>query len=52
VDISYLLPSKKAQKEIKQAFEKCDTTKLKPVYEHLNEKYDYDTLRLIQAYTR
>jgi ATP-dependent DNA helicase RecQ len=52
VDISYLLPSKKAQKEIKQAFEKCDTTKLKPVYEHLNEKYDYDTLRLMQTYTR
>ncbi|MEA3322618.1 MAG: DNA helicase RecQ [Patescibacteria group bacterium] len=47
IDITYLLPSKKAQKEIKEGFEKHGTAKLKPVYEQCNEKYSYDEIRLV-----
>ncbi len=47
IDITYLLPDKKAVEEIKQAFKKYGTNKLKPIYEHCNEKYGYNQIRLV-----
>ncbi len=47
IDISYLLPSKKAQKEIEEGFKKHGNDKLKPVFEHCNGKYTYDEIRLV-----
>jgi len=50
IDITYLLPQKKSQKEIEKGFKKHGTAKLKPVYEQCNERYSYDTLRLMQIH--
>ncbi len=49
IDINYLLPSKKTQKEIEEAFKKHGTDKLKPVFEHCNGKYTYDEIRLVNC---
>ena len=49
-DIEYLLPLKKDLIKIKSAFEKCGYEKLKPVFDELKEKYDYEILRLVKAY--
>ena len=48
LNLEYLKPEKKKYNEIKSAFEKCGTEKLKPVFDELNEKYDYDDLRLVR----
>ena len=48
IDITYLLPPKKAQKEIKEGFKKYGNAKLKPVFEYCKGKYSYDELRLVQ----
>ncbi len=50
LDIHYLLPDKKTVSEIEEAFEKCGTTMLKPVYAYLSEKYPYDTLKLMRLF--
>ncbi|MFH1456899.1 MAG: helix-turn-helix domain-containing protein [Patescibacteria group bacterium] len=47
-DIKYLLPDTKDYKKIKLAFDKCGWEKLKPVFEYLEEKYDYDILKLVR----
>ncbi len=47
IDIKYLLPNQKAQKEIREGFKKYGHTKLKPIYKHCNEKYTYDEIRLV-----
>jgi hypothetical protein len=46
IDINYLLPSKKAQKEIWEGFKKNGNDKLRPVFEYCNGKYTYDEIRL------
>jgi ATP-dependent exoDNAse (exonuclease V) alpha subunit len=54
-DIEYLKPSKPKDKkiimEIAAAFDKLETQKLKPVFEHFNEKYNYDLIRLAKLFT-
>ncbi|MFH1610545.1 MAG: helix-turn-helix domain-containing protein, partial [Patescibacteria group bacterium] len=50
IDIEYLLPSEKDCQKIKLAFDKCGWKLLRPVFEKLKEKYDYNTLRLVRAY--
>ena len=47
IDINYLLPSKKAQKEIENGFKKYGNNKLKPIFEHCNGKYTYNEIRLL-----
>jgi len=52
MDLKYLksennLDDKKYNK-IKLAFEKCGLEKLKPVFDELQEEYDYDDLRLVR----
>jgi uncharacterized protein YpbB len=49
-DIEYLKPEKEKDKKILnkiiEAFAELETTKLKPVFEHFDEKYDYEVIRL------
>jgi hypothetical protein len=50
-DIEHLIDDKleKALPVIVDAFASCDTTLLSPVYNHLDGKYTFDTLRLARA---
>ena len=48
VPYTHVLPSKKICAEIKKAFEKDGTGKLKPVFDALKGKYTYLTLRLVR----
>lgn len=58
VDISYLLNSKLCKtsheegKEIQNAFLECGMDRLKPAFEHLNEKYSYEQLRIVRLLIR
>ena len=36
--------------QIKSAFEKCNSELLRPVFDELEEKYDYEVLRLVRTY--
>ncbi len=49
-DFDPLIPAniswRSAYLDIAKAFEKCGTEKLKPVFEELEEEYDYDAIRL------
>lgn len=53
-DIQYLKPKKVKEKKdfekIIKAFKELDTTKLKPVFEHFDEKYDYDVIKLAKVF--
>lgn len=53
-DIEYLKPKKVKDKKdfekIIKAFKKLETTKLKPVFEHFDEKYDYDVIKLAKLF--
>jgi ATP-dependent DNA helicase RecQ len=52
LDLEYLkLPSDKFEK-IKNAFRECGDEKLKPVFEYLREKYEYDDIRLVRVLMR
>ncbi len=52
LDIDYLkLPSDRFG-IIKDAFRECGDEKLKPVFEYLGEKYDYDELKLVRVLMR
>lgn len=48
INIEHILPTKKDVKIITQSFKDLDTMKLTPVFEELNEKYNYQTLRLVR----
>lgn len=51
-DIEHILPSdwENIGKEINAAIKVVGNEKLKPIFEHLNEKYDYETIRLGRCY--
>lgn len=49
IDIEYLKLPKNRFEEIKNAFATCEDEKLKPVFEMLDGKYDYDAIRLVRA---
>lgn len=52
MDLEYLrLPSDRYD-AMKEAFETCGDERLKPVFEHLGGKYDYDELRLARVLLR
>ncbi len=52
LDLDYLkLPQDKYQ-TIAQAFNKIGDEKLKPIFEHLHKKYNYDDLRLVRILLR
>lgn len=53
-DIDHLLPSDwtGVWQRIQQAIEEVGDEKLKPIFEHLNEEYDYSMIRLGRAYHR
>ncbi len=50
-DVTYLIDSKleKSLPVIAEAFTTCDTTLLSPVFNHLDGKYTFDTIRLARA---
>ncbi len=52
VDFEYLKPSKDRFEAMKWAFEKCGDELLKPAFEHLQEKYSYDEIRLARLIFR
>lgn len=52
INIDYLKPSQEKFEKIKTAFEKCGNEKLKPVFDHLGEKYSYDEIRLVKLFLR
>ncbi|MEN8252289.1 MAG: DNA helicase RecQ [Patescibacteria group bacterium] len=49
INIDYLLPEEKIQREIKKAFEKHGVEMLRPIYDECNEKYTYDEIRLVRV---
>jgi len=49
-EITYLKPNKKTISDIKQALLKCDSDKLKPVFDQLKWKYLYDTIKLVKIF--
>lgn len=51
-DIGHLLPPgwPSVWREIKEAISEVGHEKLKPIFEHLNERHDYDLIRLGRAY--
>jgi len=48
MSLDYLMPGKKEYKKIKKSFDKHGLEKLKPVYEDLKEKCDYEDLKLVR----
>ncbi len=46
LELEHIKLPARALQEIEKAFKKCDTEKLRPVYEELAEKYGYETIRL------
>ncbi len=48
-NIKYLLPQKKDLIKIKSAYEKCGWELLRPVFDELKEKYNYEVLRLVRV---
>lgn len=52
--IDHLLPQNwnEAWEDIQAAIEEVGDEKLKPIFEHLNERYDYEIIRLARAYHR
>ncbi len=48
INIEHLLPNKKAQKEIKKAFQKEGNGKLRPVFDYFKGLYSYEELRLVK----
>ena len=50
LDIKHLLPKKKDCEKIRSAFNECGWDLLKPAFEYLDEKFDYNTLKLVRAY--
>lgn len=49
LDLNHLKPSLEVFNKIKNAFSHCGTEKLKPVFEYLNEEYDYELIRLVRV---
>lgn len=52
LDLNHLKPSQESFDIINNAFLKCGTEKLKPVYEFLNENYSYDEIKLVRLFTK
>lgn len=50
VKLEHALPQQKELTKITKAFEKLDTRKLTPVYDHLGGKVSYQDIRLVRAY--
>lgn len=55
-DVEYLLPQDKKEKEvvlqIADTFIDLQTTKLKPVFEHFEEKHDYELIKLGRLFSK
>src|SRR3989339_796022 len=49
IDLEYLKLPRDRFESIKKAFTTCEDEKLKPVFELLDGKYDYDEIRLVRA---
>ncbi len=52
LDFKYLLPEEKELQEVVTAFETCGLELLRPVFEFCQEKYSYDTLRLVRVWLK
>ena len=52
LDLEYLKLPKDDYENIKNAFMECGDEKLKPVFEHLKEKYPYDEIKLVRVLLR
>lgn len=50
LDLTHTIPKQKVVDTVASAFEKLDTRKLTPVYEHLKGKISYQEIRIIRAY--
>lgn len=48
IDLEYLKPSQEVYEKIKTAFQQCSDERSRTVYEYLNEKYDYETIKLVK----
>ncbi len=55
-ELEYLIPSKSKEKkiisQIAQAFDELQTQKLKPVFEHFEEKYEYDLIKIGRFFSK
>lgn len=49
-DLEYIKPTQENFVTIKNAFEECGIDRLKPVFEHLEEKYSYDEIRIVRLF--
>ena len=47
-NLNYLNDNSQKTKEIVNAFQECDESTLRPVFEFLGEKYSYDDIRLVK----
>jgi len=52
LNLDHLKPKAIIYDQIKTAFEKCGDAKLKPVFEYLDGKFDYDDIRLVRLILR
>ncbi len=52
LDLDYLRLPTNRYETIKQAFHECGDEKLKPVFEYLGEKYEYDEIKLVRVLLR
>ena len=52
LDLEYLKLPRDRYEVMKKAYLKCGDEKLKPVYEYLEGKYDYDELKLVRVLLR
>ncbi|MDO9399825.1 MAG: DNA helicase RecQ [bacterium] len=48
LNLEYLKPRQAVYEKIKTAFQQCGDEKLRPVFEYLNEEYDYETIKLVR----
>ncbi len=49
IDINYLRPDNATFEEIRAMFKKIGTSKLRPVFDALGEKYPFETLKIVRA---
>jgi ATP-dependent DNA helicase RecQ len=49
IDIDYLKPGNGVFEKIKSAFTACEGEALRPVFDYLKEKHDYETIKLVRA---
>ncbi len=52
LDLAYLMPNQKTFDAVSEALDVCGDETLGPVFKHLDEKYSYDTIKLVRLLRR